>query len=178
MNQGPSVDPLFAGMPAFHRRGIENLLAHELHLVEDDLKTRLGFGPIANQAESANDSFDWALDPGKPGVLEGVRVEKHPQHRAYVVSRPEIFILQQLDGFKVSRRRTHPRWHLHVVGDEVAVQVAGYEPCRGWLFDDDVDDIFAIEVPGLAEECFLSVIVIVRIVNELCVVAAVGLVGD
>ena len=56
--------------------------------------------------------------------------------------------------------------------------MAGEVPGRGRLFDDDVDDVFAIEVAGLAEERFLAVIVVGSVIKELRTVAAVGLAGN
>src|SRR5215467_16012324 len=76
LDQGATVDPLLARMPAFDRRRVQDLLPHMFHLVEYGFKARLGLCPIADQTHGADHRLYRALDPGKAGVLEGVGVEQ------------------------------------------------------------------------------------------------------
>src|SRR5919197_3452540 len=123
LDQGTTVSPLLARMPAFDRRRVQDLLPHMFHLVEYGFKARLGSGPITDQAHRADHRLYRALDPGKAGVLEGIRVEQHPQHGTDVISGPEVLVLQHLDGLWVLGWGVHPRRYLRVVGDEVIVQM-------------------------------------------------------
>ena len=175
VHQRAAVDPLPARVPSFHRRRVEQLLAHVLHLVKDKLKPGLRLRPVADQPHRSHHRLHRALHPLEPRVLERIGVEQHPQHRLDVVAGAEVLILQHLDRFWILRRGLHPRRHLRLVGNEVAVQVAGDESRRRRLLRDDVDDVIAVEVAGLAQERLGALVMVFGVVHELRVVTAVGL---
>ena len=54
-----------------------------------------------------------------------------------------------------------PGGNLDIVSDEKVVEVAGDEPGGGRLLDDDIDDVFAVEVAGMAQECLLFFIMVI-----------------
>jgi hypothetical protein len=54
-----------------------------------------------------------------------------------------------------------PGGNLDIVSDEKVVEVAGDEPGGGRLLDDDIDDVFAVEVAGMAQECLLLFIMVI-----------------
>ena len=66
-----------------------------------------------------------------------------------------------------------PGRHLLLVGDEEVVEVAADEAAPSLLLRNDVDDVLAVEVAGLAEERLLAVVVVGRVVDEAGVVVAV-----
>ena len=67
VHQGAAVNPLPAGVPALDGGRVQELLAHVLHLVEDELESGLGLGPVADHAEGADDGFHRALDAAEAG---------------------------------------------------------------------------------------------------------------
>ena len=48
-----------------------------------------------------------------------------------------------------------------VIRNEKVVYVSGYEPCCGFLFTDDVDDVLSVEIPLSTEELLFTVIMAV-----------------
>ena len=60
-----------------------------------------------------------------------------------------------------------PRGDLYLVGDEEVVEESRKEPGRGRLSDDEVDDVLAIEVTGVAQIGLCAVVVVVFAIDEL-----------
>ena len=178
MHQSAAVNPFPAGVPTLHAGRVQQLLPHILHLVKDILEAGLGLRPIANQPERADHRFHRAFNLGKAGLLKGVGMEQNPQHGPDVVAGAEVFRLQHLDGFRILRRSVHPGGNGRLVGDEVAVEMAGQETGRRRLLADDVNDILAVKVAGFPQESLFPVVVILGIVKESGGVAAVGLAGN
>src|SRR5207244_7358710 len=67
-----------------------------------------------------------------------------------------------------------PGWDLRLIGDEEVVQVACNEAGGGWLTASDVDDLVPIERPGVPEEGFGAVVVVVGTIHELPVQTPIG----
>ncbi len=68
----------------------------------------------------------------------------------------------ELDGFRIVWRSDRPRGNLLLIGYEETIEVTGNKGRRGRLGQDDVDDLFAIEIACVTEEGLFAVIVVVR----------------
>ena len=177
-HQGAAVNPLLAGMPALHRGGVEQILAHIADLQGRIVDARLGGVEIADQAQGAADHFAGIFDLGEAGVLEAVGIEQHPQHGADFVAGAEVFRLQLLNQFRIPRRRVLPSRHLRLVGHKEVVEVAGDEAGGGRLLADDADHILAVPVAGFAQEGLVLLDMVEAVVEEAVGIAAIGIAGD
>ena len=65
-----------------------------------------------------------------------------------------------------------------LVGHEEPVEVAGQKPGRSRLIRNNVHDVFAVEVSGIAQEGLLPVVVVLGFVLELPMETAVGIAGN
>jgi hypothetical protein len=99
-------------------------------------------------------------------VLEEVRVEQYPQHRADVVVRLAESRRQQIDSLRIAWGLDRPRWHLRLIRDEEIIEMARDKAATGRLTDDDVDDVLAIEPATVAEEFLLPVVMVFRAILE------------
>ena len=168
LDHAAAVDPFLARVPAFHRRRVQQILVHVPAFQCRVHHARAGEFQVAHQVQRADHDLSGALDPGKPRRfrLEEIGREHRPQHGPNVVTRPEIFGLQNGDSFGIRRRRTLPRGNLHVVRHEEVVHVPADEPRRGRLAADYLDDVVAVEVAGLSQEGLFAVVVVVWIVTK------------
>ena len=177
-HQGTAVDPLGAGVPAFHAGGIEQVLTHVGGLpgeIADTGGRELG---AADHLQSADHYLGGVLQPGEAGFLEEIGVEEDTQDRLHVVVGVDERISQRVDGVLVSGRGHGPRRDLGLVSDEEVVQVAGDEVRRGRLLANDVDDVLTVEVAGLAQEGLLAFVMVVSLVLEEPVEPADGSTGE
>ena len=110
-------------MPALDRGWVQDVLTHIADTQRQAIETGLGEGELADHACGADHRLDRALDPGKAGVLEEVRVEQEPQHGANVVIGPEVLRLELLDRCWILRRGMLPGRYLRLIGNEEIVQV-------------------------------------------------------
>ena len=167
-HQGAAVNPFGAFVPAFHAGGLEDALAH-IHSVAGHLVgAEGGLAVGAGHADGTDYQFHRALDAGEAGVggFEVVGVEQGAQDGADFVAGGEVGRHHILDdGFGGGG---------YFVGGKELEEAGADEPGGGFLLDDDVDDVLAVEVAGVAEEGFFGVIVVVVAVVEVPVDAAVG----
>ena len=176
-HQGAAVNPLGAGVPPFDAGRVQQGLAHVGRLHAQGHEAGLGSAlEVAHQVHGADHNLRGALHLGEAGGLglEEVRVEQHPQGLRHVVAGAYEGVADYVDGDGVPGRVVLPRRHLLLVGHEEVVQVAGDEPGRRRLPDDDVYDVVAVEVALVAEEGLLSIVVVLGLVLELPGEAAQG----
>ena len=134
---------------------------------------RLGQAQLAGEAVRARDPLGGALDPLVARGLEEVGVEQLAHHGLNVAVGLEEHALQPPHGVGVARLLHAPGRDARLVGDEEVVEVPPDEaPGRG-LLHDDVDDVLAVEAPGVAQEGLLRVVVQLFAVDEARGVAAV-----
>src|SRR5712691_7627248 len=74
----------------------------------------------------------------------------------------------------MTRRHSWPGRHLRLIGHEEVVQMPANKPGGGWLTTDNVDDLLPVERPGVPQEGFTSVVVIVLAIHELPVQTPIG----
>src|SRR5262249_8987005 len=78
------------------------------------------------------------------------------------------------DGFGITWWYRRPGRHLGLIGDEEVVQVAGNEASGGRLTANNIDDLVPVERPGVPEEGFGAVVVVVSAIHELPVQTPIG----
>ena len=150
-------------MPAFHAGRVHQFLPLPAALKGQEGETGPGSIVVAGQPSGAHHQLGGTLDVGIAGLLEEVRIEQRPQNGANVSIRVQVSLDQDVDGLRVIGRRDAPGRNLRFIGDKEIVEVAGQEPGRILLLDHDVNDVFAIEVAGLAQEMLFAVVVVFRL---------------
>ena len=145
-----TVNPLFAGMPAFHCWWIEELLPHQT--CGTGVLSHAGLRAMmrAYQFQDTRDEFRGTLDFGEARRLEKVGVEKHTQHVRNLATGFGIGVCEHLNRLRILRWCNVPRWHLRFVCDEEVVEVPGDESGTSRLLHDDVNNVIAVEVPGVS----------------------------
>src|ERR1700738_3993211 len=113
-----------------------------------------------HQPERADHDLGGGFHVLVAGVYEEVRVEQHPQHWAHIELRVPERSHQGVDRLLVARRLERPSGHLRLVGDEEVVQVSADKASARRLLYNDVDDVFAVEVPLMTEELLLAIVMI------------------
>src|SRR6266540_4054811 len=81
---------------------------------------------------------------------------------------------QNGDGLWITRWHRWPGWHLGLIGDEEVVQVAGDEPGGGGLTAYNVDNLLTVERPGVPQEGFSAIVMVVMAIHKLPVQAPIG----
>ena len=71
-----------------------------------------------------------------------------------------------MNRLRIARFGVRPLRHRRLFRHEEVVQMPRYEARGGFLFADDVDDVFAVEVARLPQECLIALIVVGRVVLE------------
>ena len=163
------VDPLTATLPALDaRRRVQRLPHLRAHTRSRVCLHRRQFKP-AGESQCADHHLGWTLDPAEAHslILEEVGVEHHPQHRRDVVTRIEVGLRHDVDGFGVFGVFVGPLRDRRFVSDEEVIQVARDEARGGFLLADYVHHILAVEVAPLAEEELVIVVMVIFIVVEL-----------
>ena len=174
-HQGAGVDPLVAGVPAFHRGRVHQVHAHILGFLAEFVHTGLDFPPVvADHPQGAGHHFGGVLDLGVAGVLEAGGIEQGAEHLGDVVAAVEVGLFQGDEGFLVLGRGLAPAGYGDFVGDEEVVHMAGDEAGGGGVLADQIQDMLAVPVAGLAEEGFFRFVVVGGVVAELPGAAAVG----
>ena len=168
LDQTAAVDPFGAFVPAFHRGRLQQSLAHIKHVVGDflDAQSRRLIAP--GHPDRADNHLHRALHSGEPGLrgLEVFGVEQSPEHVPDLVARLEVRFHHRVDG---------PASLLgDLIGGEELEQPCADELGSGVLLGDDVDDVFTVEVAGLAQEGLLAVVVVFLAVVKVPGDAAVG----
>ena len=176
--QGAGVDPLQPGVPAFHRRRVQDGLAHIGGFLADVQHAGIRVLKEAHHPQGAGDHFGGALDLLEAGVLEPLRQEHMPQHGLYVKAGVLKHLAHFVQGVLVPGRLDGPRGNLRLVRHKEVVQVAADEAGGGRLLEDDVDDVLAVKVAGFAQEGLFPEVVVFLAVGELPRVAAVGRAGQ
>ena len=74
-------------------------------------------------------------------------------------------------------RRHRPSGDLRLIGHEETIQMPGLELRRGGLLTDDVDDVLAVEPPGVTPKGLFTVVVILLLVFKILVESAVVIPG-
>ena len=83
------------------------------------------------------------------------------------VPRFEVGGGQEVDGFRVPGRSMGPLGHRQLVGHEEVVEVSGDETGRGFLFADYAHGVFAVQVPRLAQQRLLAVVMVIVVVPRI-----------
>ena len=90
-----------------------------------------------------------------------------------VVSRHQL-----VDGVGVVRRCDVPAGNLGLVGDEEVIEMPGQETGGCRLVNHEVDDVLSVEVPGVAQESLLAVVMVLGAVLEIPVEPAQRIARD
>ena len=162
-------------MPAFHAGRVHQLLPLPVALKSQGGKAGAGDIVIPGQARRANHQFRRAFDMGKAGLLKKVGIKQYPQDGLEVSPGIHIRLNQQVNGRRVVGRRDVPGRHLRLVGHKEVVEMAGQETGGVLLPDDDVNDVAAVEVAGMAQETLFPIVVVVGPELETPVETAQGL---
>ena len=135
-------------------------LAHVRRFLSDGGQLGLRSLQVPGQAERADDDLNGALDLLEHRLLEEVGVEQRAQDRFELEAGVDEDAGEVFDRLRVARRFDVPGRHLGFVGDEEVVEMAADEAGAGGLFEDDVDDVEAVEVARAPEEGLLAVVVL------------------
>ena len=165
-------------MPALHAGRVHKLLPHIAGLLGQLANARRGKLVTADQAQSADHHFGGTFDFGKAGLLEKVRVEQNPQNRRHFIAGFHESLRQQFHRRRVVGRRYRPRRHLRLVGHKEVVKMPGNEPGRSRMGANDIDDVLPVKVAGMPQESLFRRVVILLLILELPIEAAVGAAGN
>src|SRR5262245_32585619 len=81
---------------------------------------------------------------------------------------------QSGNGLWIARWHRWPGWDLGLIGDEEVIQVSGDEPGGSGLTANNVDDLLPVEGPGVPQEGFSTIIMVIMAIHKLPVQAPVG----
>ncbi len=81
---------------------------------------------------------------------------------------------QLINGLRIAGRHLCPIGNLNLIGHEERVQMPRDEAGSGGLLANNVDDILAIKPPALPQKHLLAIVVVIGLILELPIQAAIG----
>ena len=164
--ESAAVDPLLAGVPPFHGGRVHEPLSHRGSGAGEIELVGMGEAMRAEDLRRPGDQLHGTLHAPETGLFEEFGVEERAEDSSYVAVGLDEGFTQGIDGIRVLRRDGVPSGDLNFVGDEEIVEESRDEPGGGGLLDDDVNNVLAVQVAGVAEVGLYAVVVVVFAVDE------------